>query len=51
VRNANFSRLEITNADLRGTMIVDSLTQGMTIDGIPVAELMAAYRALTAKLE
>ena len=48
VRNANFSRLEINNAYLRGAAIIDSLTQGMTIDGIPVAELLAAYRALTA---
>lgn len=51
VRNANFSKLEISNADLRGATIVDSLTQGMTIDGIAVAELMAAYRALTAKVD
>jgi uncharacterized protein YjbI with pentapeptide repeats len=47
VRNANFAGLRISNADLRGTSIVDCLTTGMTIDGIAVAELMAAYRALT----
>jgi uncharacterized protein YjbI with pentapeptide repeats len=51
VRNANLSGLEIGNADLRGASIVDSLTAGMTIDGIPIAELLAAYRVLTAKLE
>jgi uncharacterized protein YjbI with pentapeptide repeats len=47
VRNANFSGLMISKADLRGASIVDCLTTGMTIDGIAVAEMMAAYRALT----
>jgi uncharacterized protein YjbI with pentapeptide repeats len=51
VRNANFAGLRISNADLRGTSIVDSLTAGMTIDGISVAELMAAYRALTGEMD
>jgi len=51
VRNANFSGLAISNADLRGASIVDSLTTGMTIEGIPVDELLAAYRALTANLD
>lgn len=51
VHNANFSSLTITNADLRGASIVGSLTAGMTIDGIAVEDLQAAYRALTAKTE
>jgi hypothetical protein len=51
VRNANFAGLKINNADLRGASIVDSLTTGMTIDGIAVTDLMAAYRALTGKLD
>jgi uncharacterized protein YjbI with pentapeptide repeats len=51
VRNANFARLRINKADLRGASIVDSLTAGMTIDGIAVAELLAAYRALTARAD
>jgi uncharacterized protein YjbI with pentapeptide repeats len=49
VRNANFSGLRIIKADLRDASIVDSLMGGMTIDGIAVAELMAAYRVLTGK--
>jgi uncharacterized protein YjbI with pentapeptide repeats len=51
VRNANFSGLSIRKADLRSASIVDCLTAGMTIDGIPVAELMAAWRALTEPAE
>jgi len=51
VRNANFARLRINKADLRGASIADSLTAGMTIDGIAVADLQAAYRALTAKAD
>jgi uncharacterized protein YjbI with pentapeptide repeats len=51
VRNANFAGLKINNADLRGASIVDSLTAGMTIDGIAVTDLMAAYKALTGKLD
>jgi uncharacterized protein YjbI with pentapeptide repeats len=51
VRNANFAGLKVNNADLRGASIVDSLTSGMTIDGIAVTDLMAAYRALTGKAE
>jgi|SRR5580698_9515222 uncharacterized protein YjbI with pentapeptide repeats len=51
VRNANLSGLSISKADLRGAAIADCLTAGMTIDGIPVAELMAAWRALTEPVE
>ena len=49
VRNVNLSGLKISAADLRGASIAESLTEGMTVDGIEVAELMAAYRALNAK--
>jgi uncharacterized protein YjbI with pentapeptide repeats len=49
VRNVNLAGLKMNNADLRGASIVDSLTSGMTIDGIELAELLAAHRALTAK--
>jgi len=45
VQDVNFSGLQITNADLRGASIADCLTEGMTIDGVSVADLMAAYRA------
>jgi uncharacterized protein YjbI with pentapeptide repeats len=51
VRNVNFARLKIEKADLRGASIADSLTGGMTIDGIAVEELLAAYRALTVKAD
>jgi uncharacterized protein YjbI with pentapeptide repeats len=47
VRNANFSGLKISKADMRGASFVDCLTAGMTIEGISVAELMAAYWSLT----
>jgi uncharacterized protein YjbI with pentapeptide repeats len=48
VRNANIAGIDIHRADLRGASITDCLVVGMTIDGVPVTELMAAYRALTA---
>jgi hypothetical protein len=47
----NLSGLQISAADLRRASIEDSLMEGMTIDGIPVAELIAAYGALNAKDE
>jgi uncharacterized protein YjbI with pentapeptide repeats len=50
VRNANFSGLRISKADLRGASFVDCLTAGMTIEGIAVNELMAAYWAVTKKM-
>jgi uncharacterized protein YjbI with pentapeptide repeats len=50
VRNANLNRLKIVSADLRHAAIEDSLLDGMTIDGIAVAELMAAHRALKSVL-
>jgi uncharacterized protein YjbI with pentapeptide repeats len=45
IDNANLSGLRISQADLRGASIVESLTDGMTIDGITVANLLAAYQA------
>ena len=45
VQDVNFSWLQITNADLRGASIAHCLTEGMTIDGVAVADMMAAYRA------
>jgi len=45
VKNVNLSKLQISNADLRGVAIVESQTDDMTIDGVSVADLMAAYRA------
>jgi len=45
IQNANLAQLRISNADLRGVSIVESQTDGMTINGILVADLLAAYRA------
>lgn len=45
VDDANFRGLQVSNADLSGAAISHCMTEGMTIDGIPVADLMAAYRA------
>ncbi len=44
VQDANLRGLRITSADLRGAAISHSLTEGMTVDGIALSELMAAYR-------
>jgi uncharacterized protein YjbI with pentapeptide repeats len=46
VRNVNLSKLHINTADLRHAVIEDSLLDGMTINGIAVAELLAAHRIL-----
>jgi uncharacterized protein YjbI with pentapeptide repeats len=45
VNDANFTGLQISNADLRGAAIVHSLTDGMTIDGISVSDLLTAYHS------
>jgi uncharacterized protein YjbI with pentapeptide repeats len=45
VHDANLSRVRISNADLRGASLADCRTDGMTIDGIAVEDLLAAYRA------
>jgi uncharacterized protein YjbI with pentapeptide repeats len=48
IEDANLTGLVITNADLRGASISHCLTAGMTIDGIAVEDLVAAYRAANA---
>jgi uncharacterized protein YjbI with pentapeptide repeats len=45
MRNVNLSGLQISGANLTDASIVESVTDGMTIDGIAVSELLAAYRA------
>jgi uncharacterized protein YjbI with pentapeptide repeats len=45
LRDVNLSSVRITQANLTGASIADCLTDGMTINGIEVADLMAAYRA------
>jgi uncharacterized protein YjbI with pentapeptide repeats len=55
VRNADLSRavfedvnlggLQLTNADLRGAALTDCALDGMTIDGVAVTDMLAAYRA------
>jgi uncharacterized protein YjbI with pentapeptide repeats len=59
IQNANLARLEIkdaslallqlTNCDLRNAAFTDCLTDGVLIDGIPLSEMMAAYRTVKAK--
>jgi uncharacterized protein YjbI with pentapeptide repeats len=44
VQDVNFSGLKITNADLSNAAIAHCLIEGMTIDGIKVTDLLAAYR-------
>ena len=44
VHNANLAALRISDANLTGASLVDSITQGMPIDGILVAEMIAAYK-------
>jgi uncharacterized protein YjbI with pentapeptide repeats len=41
----NFSNTTIHNANLSHVSIVESCTAGMTIDGVLVSDLQAAYRA------
>lgn len=45
VQDANLTGMQITQADLRRASISHSLTEGMSIDGILVSDLFAAYRA------
>jgi uncharacterized protein YjbI with pentapeptide repeats len=49
IDNANLTGLIIRNADLRGASIAQSTMKGMTIDGIDVAELFAAYKSSRAQ--
>ncbi len=51
ISDANLSGLQIRNANLRNASIADSLTDGMTINGIPVTDLLAAYRASAQKAD
>ncbi|GIL39704.1 VOC family protein [Roseiterribacter gracilis] len=43
--NVNLTGLSIRDANLRNAAISDSALDGMTIDGIAVTDLLAAYRA------
>jgi uncharacterized protein YjbI with pentapeptide repeats len=45
IQDASLAGLKITNADLRNAAISDCLIDGMTIEGVAVTEMMAAYRA------
>ncbi len=45
VHNVNFSGLRLTKANLAGAAIKDCRYEGMTIDGIAIEDLLAAYRA------
>jgi uncharacterized protein YjbI with pentapeptide repeats len=45
IHNANLTGLRISNADLRGASIVQSTMKGMTIDGVDVADLFAAWKS------
>jgi hypothetical protein len=49
VNNVNLSGLKLTKANLAGASISDGRYDGMTIDGIEVTELLAAYRAGTSE--
>ncbi len=49
IHDANLSGLRISQADLSGACIVESLTDGMTINGIALADLLAVYEAVKSK--
>ena len=49
ISDANLSRLRIRQANLSAAPIVDCRTDGMTIDGIVLADLLSAHRAAKAK--
>jgi uncharacterized protein YjbI with pentapeptide repeats len=51
LREANLTGLRISQANLRNAAIVDSHTDGMTINGIALADLLAAWRAGNPKQE
>jgi uncharacterized protein YjbI with pentapeptide repeats len=48
VHNVNLSGLKMDKANLAGASIVNSRLEGMTIDGIEVTELLAAWKAKNA---
>jgi uncharacterized protein YjbI with pentapeptide repeats len=45
VHDANLAGLKITKANLAGASITQGRLEGMTIDGILVSDLLAAYHA------
>ncbi len=47
--NVNLSGLRVTDANLSHASIRKSCTHGMTIDGIAIEDLMAAYQAAQQK--
>ncbi len=45
ITDVNFTGLRVSDANLTDAVFNDCKTDGMTINGIAVADLMAAYRA------
>jgi hypothetical protein len=48
VNSVNLSGLRLTKANLADVSIGDSRYEGMTIEGIPVTAMIAAYKAAQA---
>jgi uncharacterized protein YjbI with pentapeptide repeats len=48
IHDANLSGLRVTKANLAGAAISESRLDGMTIDGVAVTEMLAAYRVAKA---
>jgi uncharacterized protein YjbI with pentapeptide repeats len=49
ISDANLSKVRISEANLAGASIVDSMTDEMTINGVSVKELFAAYRTQSSR--
>jgi uncharacterized protein YjbI with pentapeptide repeats len=49
VQDVTLSGLQLRDADLRNASIVECLTEGMTIDGILLSDLIACWRDATTK--
>jgi uncharacterized protein YjbI with pentapeptide repeats len=49
ISDANPSKLSISEANLAGASIGDSMTDEMTINGVSVKELFAAYRSQSSR--
>jgi uncharacterized protein YjbI with pentapeptide repeats len=45
IEDANLVRLRVTDANLSGAVFAQCTMTGMTIDGVAVTDLVAAYRA------
>jgi uncharacterized protein YjbI with pentapeptide repeats len=45
IHDVNLSGLKIENANLAGAAIANCRIEGMSIDGVPVVDLLAIYRA------